>query len=295
MNVNEFLKKRRQEETTDIQTGTGSRSSSFIQGLANERRQNVSEQFGTSAYGTGNSRQGWPSTSRINQPKQEKAQPEPVKITGKKPGETSRSGQSWKERQERLTGKQTAYQMQKESGVVPGKKQEEEPERPSFSASYQEKEDWFNQKIGQAAKKEEEPKEENPLSMSYWEGRVNSSLEQTEQKKETKGGRIQKPSADRYDAEQIRQYKEQEIGDYKKVLDDQNALTEKNYKDYQAAQNAMKEAAMDYQTQPSGKNRFAYVKAQAQFNQALGTLQTSAKRSTELADEVNAMIGSYQN
>ncbi len=295
MNVNEFLKKRRQEETTDIQTGTGSRSSSFIQGLANERRQNVSEQFGTSAYGTGNSRQGWPSTSRINQPKQEKAQPEPVKITGKKPGETSRSGQSWKERQERLTGKQTAYQMQKESGVVPGKKQEEEPERPSFSASYQEKEDWFNQKIGQAAKKEEEPKEENPLSMSYWEGRVNSALEQTEQKKETKGGRIQKPSADHYDAEQIRQYKEQEIGDYKKVLDDQNALTEKNYKDYQAAQNAMKEAAMDYQTQPSGKNRLAYVKAQAQFNQALGTLQTSAKRSTELADEVNAMIGSYQN
>ena len=295
MNVNEFLKKRRQEETTDIQTGTGSRSSSFIQGLANERRQNVSEQFGTSAYGTGNSRQGWPSTSRINQPKQEKAQPGPVKITGKKPGETSRSGQSWKERQERLTGKQTAYQMQKESGVVPGKKQEEEPERPSFSASYQEKEDWFNQKIGQAAKKEEEPKEENPLSMSYWEGRVNSALEQTEQKKETKGGRIQKPSADHYDAEQIRQYKEQEIGDYKKVLDDQNALTEKNYKDYQAAQNAMKEAAMDYQTQPSGKNRLAYVKAQAQFNQALGTLQTSAKRSTELADEVNAMIGSYRN
>ena len=295
MNVNEFLKKRRQEETTDIQTGTGSRSSSFIQGLANERRQNVSEQFGTSAYGTGNSRQGWPSTSRINQPKQEKAQPEPVKITGKKPGETSRSGQSWKERQERLTGKQTAYQMQKESGVVPGKKQEEEPERPSFSASYQEKEDWFNQKIGQAAKKEEEPKEENPLSMSYWEGRVNSALEQTEQKKEMKGGRIQKPSADHYDAEQIRQYKEQEIGDYKKVLDEQNALTEKNYKDYQAAQNAMKEAAMAYQTQPSGKNRLAYVKAQAQFNQALGTLQTSVKRSTELADEVNAMIGSYQN
>ena len=123
MNVNEFLKKRRQEETTNMQTGTGSRSSSFIQGLANERRQNVSEQFGTSAYGTGNSRQGWPSASRINQPKQEKAQPEPVKITGKKPGETSRSGQSWKERQERLTGKQTAYQMQKESGVVTGKKQ----------------------------------------------------------------------------------------------------------------------------------------------------------------------------
>ena len=295
MNVNEFLKKRRQEETTDIQTGTGSRSSSFIQGLANERRQNVSEQFGTSAYGTGNSRQGWPSISRINQPKQEETQPEPVKITGKKPGETSRSGQSWKERQERLAGKQTAHQMQKESGVVPGKKQKEEPERPSFSASYQEKEDWFNQKIGQATEKEEEPTEENPLSMSYWEDRVNSALEQTEQKKEAKGGRIQKPSADHYDAEQIRQYKEQEIGDYKKVLDEQNTLTEGNYKDYQAARNALKEAAMAYQMQPSGKNRLAYVKAQAQFNQALGTLQTSAKRSTELAGEVNSMIGSYQN
>ena len=234
-------------------------------------------------------------TPALQKPKTESANVETVNFTSRKPGETSRGGQSWKERQERLAGKQEAYQMQKESGVVPGKKQEEEPERPSFSASYQEKEDWFNQKIGQAAKKEEEPKEENPLSMSYWEGRVNSALEQTEQKKETKGGRIQKPSADHYDAEQIRQYKEQEIGDYKKVLGDQNALTEKNYKDYQAAQNAMKEAAMAYQTQPSGKNRLAYVKAQTQFNQALGTLQTSAKRSTELADEVNAMIGSYQN
>lgn len=270
MNVNEFLKKRRQEETTNMQTGTGSRSSSFIQGLANERRQNVSEQFGTSAYGTGNSRQGWPSTSRINQPKQEKAQPEPVKITGKKPGETSRSGQSWKERQERLAGKQTAYQMQKESGISPdteaSKKTQTNPE-------------WENNLIAQATTLPSAPE-----------------LTQADvEKEQKKSSRIQKPTADHYDAEQIRQYKEQEIGDYKKILDDQNALTEKNYKDYQAAQNAMKEAAMDYQTQPSGKNRLAYVKAQAQFNQALGTLQTSAKRSTELADEVNAMIGSYQN
>ena len=46
-----------------------------------------------------------------------------------------------------------------------GKKQEEDPERPSFSASYQEKEDWFNQKIGQAAKKEEEPKERKILCL----------------------------------------------------------------------------------------------------------------------------------
>lgn len=270
MNVNEFLKKRRQEETTDIQTGTGSRSSSFIQGLANERRQNVSEQFGTSAYGTGNSRQGWPSTSRINQPKQEKAQPEPVKITGKKPGETSRSGQSWKERQERLTGKQTAYQMQKESGISPD---------TEVSKKTQTNPEWENNLIAQATTLPSAPE-----------------LTQADvEKEQKKSSRIQKPTADHYDAEQIRQYKEQEIGDYKKVLGDQNALTEKNYKDYQAAQNAMKEAAMAYQTQPSGKNRLAYVKAQTQFNQALGTLQTSAKRSTELADEVNAMIGSYQN
>ena len=296
MNVNEFLKKRRQEETTNTQTGTGNRSSSFIQGLANERRQNVSERFGTSAYGTGNSRQGWPSTSKVNQPQTEKTQPEPVKITGKKPGETSRSGQSWKERQERLSGKQEAYQMQQESGVVPGTKEQEETKRPSFAASYQEKEAWFNRKIGQAQTEEEPEREPETLSMSYWEDRVNSSLDQYEQKKEdAKNRRIQKPTAEHYDAEQIRQYQEQEIGDYKKVLDDQNALTEKNYKDYQVAQNAMKEAAMAYQAKPSGQNRLAYVKAQAQFNQALGTLQTSAKRSTELADEVNSMIGSYQN
>lgn len=270
MNVNEFLKKRRQEETTDIQTGTGSRSSSFIQGLANERRQNVSEQFGTSAYGTGNSRQGWPSTSRINQPKQEKAQPEQVKITGKKPGETSRSGQSWKERQERLSGKQEAYQMQKESGITPD---------TEATQKTQTNPEWENNLIAQATTLPSAPE-----------------LTQADvEKEQKKSSRVQKPTADHYDAEQIRQYQEQEIGDYKKVLDDQNALTEKNYKDYQAAQNAMKEAAMAYQTQPSGKNRLAYVKAQTQFNQALGTLQTSAKRSTELADEVNAMIGSYQN
>ena len=119
-------------------------------------------------------------TPALQKPKTESTNVETVNFTSRKPGETSRGGQSWKERQERLTGKQTAYQMQKESGIVPGKKQEEEPERPSFSASYQEKEDWFNQKIGQAVKKEEEPKEENPLSMSYWEGRVNSALEQTD-------------------------------------------------------------------------------------------------------------------
>ena len=184
MNVNEFLKKRRQEETTDIQTGTGSRSSSFIQGLANERRQNVSEQFGTSAYGTGNSRQGWPSTSRINQPKQEKAQPEPVKITGKKPGETSRSGQSWKERQERLTGKQTAYQMQKESGISPD---------TEVSKKTQTNPEWENNLIAQATTLPSAPE-----------------LTQADvEKEQKKSSRIQKPTADHYDAEQIRQSKEQ--------------------------------------------------------------------------------------
>lgn len=220
---------------------------------------------------------------------------ETVNPSSQKPGETSRSGQSWKERQERLAGKQTAYQMQKESGVVPGKKQKEEPERPSFSASYQEKEDWFNQKIGQAAKKEEEPKEENPLSMSYWEGRVNSALEQTEQKKETKGGRIQKPSADHYDAEQIRQYKEQEIGDYKKVLDEQNTLADTLYKEFQTAEQAVKDAESAYEKNPNGVTRMRYLKAFDTYQKAREPLSTAVKRSEELANEVNAMIGSYQN
>lgn len=213
-------------------------------------------------------------------------------LTGEANG---RSGQSWKERQERLTGKQTAYQMQKESGVVPGKKQEEEPERPSFSASYQEKEDWFNQKIGQAEKKEEEPAEENPLSMSYWEGRVNSALEQTEQKKETKGGRIQKPSADHYDAEQIRQYKQQEIGDYKKVLDEQNTLADTLYKEFQTAEQAVKDAESAYEKNPNGVTRMRYLKALDTYQKAREPLSTAVKRSEELANEVNTMIGSYQN
>nr|DAH78271.1 MAG TPA: MAEBL protein [Caudoviricetes sp.] len=213
-------------------------------------------------------------------------------LTGEANG---RSGRSQKERQERLSGKQMAYQMQKESGVVPGKKQEEEPERPSFSASYQEKEDWFNQKIGQAAKKEEEPKEENPLSMSYWEGRVNSALEQTEQKKETKGGRIQKPSADHYDAEQIRQYKEQEIGDYKKVLDEQNTLADTLYKEFQTAEQAVKDAQEAYEKNPNGVTRMRYLKAFDTYQKAREPLSTAVKRSEELANEVNAMIGSYQN
>ena len=220
---------------------------------------------------------------------------ETVNPSSQKPGETSRSGQSWKERQERLAGQQMAYQMQKESGVVPGKKQEEEPERPSFSASYQEKEDWFNQKIGQAAKKEEEPKEENPLSMSYWEGRVNSALEQTEQKKETKGGRIQKPSADHYDAEQIRQYKEQEIGDYKKVLDEQNTLADTLYKEFQTAEQAVKDAESAYEKNPNGVTRMRYLKAFDIYQKAREPLSAAVKRSEELANEVNTMIGSYQN
>lgn len=219
---------------------------------------------------------------------------ETVNPSSQKPGETSRSGQSWKERQERLAGQQMAYQMQKESGVVSGKKQEEEPERPSFSASYQEKEDWFNQKIGQAVKKEDEPKEEDPLSMSYWEGRVNSALEQTEQKKETKNGRIQKPSADHYDAEQIRQYKEQEIGDYKKVLDEQNALAEARYKEYQTAEQAVKDAQEAYEKNPNGVTRMRYLKAYDACQKAWEPVAEAVNRSEELTNEVNSLVTQYQ-
>lgn len=219
---------------------------------------------------------------------------ETVNPSSQKPGETSRSGQSWKERQERLAGQQMAYQMQKESGVVPGKKQEGEPERPSFSASYQEKEDWFNQKIGQAVKKEDEPKEEDPLSMSYWESRVNSALEQTEQKKETKNGRIQKPSADHYDAEQIRQYQEQEIGDYKKVLDEQNALAEARYKEYQTAEQAVKDAQEAYEKNPNGVTRMRYLKAYDACQKAWEPVAEAVNRSEELTNEVNSLVTQYQ-
>lgn len=58
-------------------------------------------------------------TPALQKPKTEFANVETVNVTSRKPGETSRGGKSWKERQERLSGKQMAYQMQKESGISP--------------------------------------------------------------------------------------------------------------------------------------------------------------------------------
>ncbi len=287
MNVNDFLKKRKQEESTNTQTGTENRSSSFIQGLANERRQNVSERFGTSAYGTGNSKQGWPSTSKINQTQTEKTNTESMKIAGKRPGETSRGGQSWKERQERLSGKQEAYQMQRESGIVPSAKTgTAEAEKKAASVTNLGGLSRYMQKPETTAQEPDGPR--GTLNRYIQKPKVDNRTE----KKQT---RVQKPTADHYDAEQIRQYKQQEIGDYSKVLDEQNALTDTKYKEYLAAQRAMKEAAASYQKRPGGDNRLAYLRAQNQFDKALEALQAAAARSTELTDEVKAMGAAYQN
>ena len=188
-------------------------------------------------------------------------------LTGKAYG---RSGQSWKERQERLTGKQTAYQMQKESGISPdteaSKKTQTNPE-------------WENNLIAQATTLPSAPE-----------------LTQADvEKEQKKSSRIQKPTADHYDAEQIRQYKEQEIGDYKKVLDEQNTLADTLYKEFQTAEQAVKDAESAYEKNPNGVTRMRYLKAFDTYQKAREPLSTAVKRSEELANEVNAMIGSYQN
>lgn len=186
-------------------------------------------------------------------------------------GETNgRSGQSWKERQERLTGKQTAYQMQKESGISPdseaSKKTQTNPE-------------WENNLIAQATTLPSAPE-----------------LTQADvEKEQKKSSRIQKPTADHYDAEQIRQYKEQKIGDYKKVLDEQNTLADTLYKEFQTAEQAVKDAESAYEKNPNGVTRMRYLKAFDTYQKAREPLSTAVKRSEELANEVNAMIGSYQN
>lgn len=181
-----------------------------------------------------------------------------------------RGGQSQKERQERLTGKQTAYQMQKESGISPdseaSKKTQTNPE-------------WENNLIAQATTLPSAPE-----------------LTQADvEKEQKKSSRIQKPTADHYDAEQIRQYKEQEIGDYKKVLDEQNTLADTLYKEFQTAEQAVKDAESAYEKNPNGVTRMRYLKAFDTYQKAREPLSTAVKRSEELANEVNTMIGSYQN
>lgn len=195
---------------------------------------------------------------------------ETVNPSSQKPGETSRSGQSWKERQERLAGQQMAYQMQKESGISPdteaAKKTQTNPE-------------WENNLIAQATTLPSAPE-----------------LTQADvEKEQKKSSRIQKPTADHYDAEQIRQYKEQEIGDYKKVLDEQNTLADTLYKEFQTAEQAVKDAESAYEKNPNGVTRMRYLKAFDTYQKAREPLSTAVKRSEELANEVNAMIGSYQN
>ncbi len=188
-------------------------------------------------------------------------------LTGEANG---RSGRSQKERQERLSGKQMAYQMQKESGISPdteaAKKTQTNPE-------------WENNLIAQATTLPSAPE-----------------LTQADvEKEQKKSSRIQKPTADHYDAEQIRQYKEQEIGDYKKVLDEQNTLADTLYKEFQTAEQAVKDAQEAYEKNPNGVTRMRYLKAFDTYQKAREPLSTAVKRSEELANEVNAMIGSYQN
>lgn len=209
-------------------------------------------------------------TPALQKPKTEFANVETVNVTSRKPGETSRGGKSWKERQERLSGKQMAYQMQKESGISPdseaSKKTQTNPE-------------WENNLIAQATTLPSAPE-----------------LTQADvEKEQKKSSRIQKPTADHYDAEQIRQYKEQEIGDYKKVLDEQNTLADTLYKEFQTAEQAVKDAESAYEKNPNGVTRMRYLKAFDTYQKAREPLSTAVKRSEELANEVNTMIGSYQN
>ena len=209
-------------------------------------------------------------TPALQKPKTEFANVETVNVTSRKPGETSRGGKSWKERQERLSGKQMAYQMQKESGISPdseaSKKTQTNPE-------------WENNLIAQATTLPSAPE----LTQADFE------------KEQKKSSRIQKPTADHYDAEQIRQYKEQEIGDYKKVLDEQNTLADTLYKEFQTAEQAVKDAESAYEKNPNGVTRMRYLKAFDTYQKAREPLSTAVKRSEELANEVNTMIGSYQN
>lgn len=212
---------------------------------------------------------------------------ETVNPSSQKPGETSRSGQSWKERQERLAGKQTAYQMQQESGIVPGAKGEQSAAKEKTTGVTN---------LGSISRYMQKP-ETTTQGLDGPRGTLNRYIQKPENNNqaEKKQTRVQKPSAYHYDAEQIRQYKEQEIGDYKKVLDEQNTLADTLYKEFQTAEQAVKDAESAYEKNPNGVTRMRYLKAFDTYQKAREPLSTAVKRSEELANEVNAMIGSYQN
>ena len=212
---------------------------------------------------------------------------ETVNPSSQKPGETSRSGQSWKERQERLAGKQTAYQMQQESGIVPGAKGEQSAAKEKTTGVTN---------LGSLSRYMQKP-ETTTQGLDGPRGTLNRYIQKPENNNqaEKKQTRVQKPSAYHYDAEQIRQYKEQEIGDYKKVLDEQNTLADTLYKEFQTAEQAVKDAESAYEKNPNGVTRMRYLKAFDTYQKAREPLSTAVKRSEELANEVNAMIGSYQN
>ena len=197
------------------------------------------------------------------------------------------NGQSQKERQERLAGKLEAAQMQQKSGIVPGVKKETQKA---------ETKDTGVTNLGglsRYANRKETPKQE----LEGPRGTLNRYIQKPEvdNRPEKKQTRIQKPTAEHYDAEQIRQYQEQEIGDYKKVLGEQNTLADTLYKEFQTAEQAVKDAESAYEKNPNGVTRMRYLKAYDAYQKAWEPVQEATKRSEELTNEVNAMIGSYQN
>lgn len=196
------------------------------------------------------------------------------------------NGQSQRERQERLAGRQEAYRMQQESGIIPGAKKETQKAETKNSGVTN---------LGGLSRYTNR-KESQTQELEGPRGTLNRYIQKPESdnRPEKKQARIQKPTAEHYDAEQIRQYKEQEIGDYKKVLDEQNALAQERYATFQTAEKAVQDAQTAYEKNPNGVTRMQYLKAYNAYQKAWEPVQEAAKRSEELTNEVNSLLTAYQ-
>lgn len=222
------------------------------------------------------------------------ATPNNVSATGRT------NAKSAQQRQEEADSRALVRDMQEKSGIIPATKQAEqkadEAEKAPSALYGQDAEDWFKERVlGEKVEKKEEP-EENTLSMNYWAEKVDSALEKANAEKTASktSGRIQKPDPEHYDATQIQQYKQQEISDYKKVFEEQNALTESRYKAFQEAEAAVKEAEKAYSENTNGVTRKRYNEAYAAYEAAYNSLKEASDRAGELADEVNALTSAYQ-
>lgn len=196
------------------------------------------------------------------------------------------NGQSQRERQERLAGRQEAYRMQQESGIVPGaKKETQKAETKNTGVT----------NLGGLSRYTNR-KESQKRELEGPRGTLGRYIQKPESdnRPEKKQTRIQKPTAEHYDAEQIRQYKEQEIGDYKKVLDEQNALAQERYATFQTAEKDIQDAQAAYEKNPNGVTRMQYLKAYNAYQKAWEPVQEAAKRSEELTNEVNSLLTAYQ-